>query len=189
MEASTDLTAGPVFVDGSGRRRRLVKRLGVTVAVLGVAYGALLVVLAVVGVRIDAPGLPLIEHAPKTVARPPANPQGVPGSTTDALVPTPPTPNRAVPHKAGAPRAVATAAAMPNPAAPARAQSTPAAQAAGASPSAHASPTATASTKARGKSASAPGATHRATPTKGKSSTATRGKSSTAPGAARRTTH
>ncbi|QGN31880.1 hypothetical protein [Microlunatus sp. Gsoil 973] len=61
----------PVFVDRSGRRRRLVKRIGIGVTILGVAYGAVLVSLSTLGVHIDAPGLPLVEqHSPVSAERP-----------------------------------------------------------------------------------------------------------------------
>lgn len=64
---SAGAVSDPVFVDRSGRRGRLVKRAGVLVSLLGLAYGVALVSLALVGVHISAPGLPLLESSVRTV--------------------------------------------------------------------------------------------------------------------------
>lgn len=64
---SAGAVSDPVFVDRSGRRGRLVKRAGVLVSLLGLAYGVALVSLALVGVHISAPGLPLLESSVGTV--------------------------------------------------------------------------------------------------------------------------
>lgn len=190
--ADVGATAGPVFVDRSGRRRRAVKRLGVAVVSLGVAYGATLVLLATTGIHIDAPGLPLIEqplqratptHArsarevtPRAASKPP--PTALAAPTTART--TPP-----IPVAAPSPAAPAT------PASPATTQASPVSIAsAGASatgagalaPGATSSPTPSAAPSTGGKSASAPGATRRPSP---RAETTTGGKA-TAPGRTRR---
>jgi hypothetical protein len=52
-------TAGPVFVDATGRRRRRVRRVGLTLLVLAAGYLTLVVSTALGGPTVDAPFLPL----------------------------------------------------------------------------------------------------------------------------------
>lgn len=68
----------PVFVDHHGGRRRIVGRIGVGVSLLAAAYGAVLVMLTVMGIRVDAPTLPLFDHLPRVASGQPDQARGVP---------------------------------------------------------------------------------------------------------------
>lgn len=51
-------TTGAVFVDPSGARPRVVRRIGLAIAILALGYGITLVTLSLLGIRVDAPRLP-----------------------------------------------------------------------------------------------------------------------------------
>lgn len=195
----------PVFVDPSGRRRRLITRMGIGISLLGAAYGMALLVLTLVGVHVQAPGLPFLEHLPRVSS----------GRSDDHLersthVPSATRSAAAVDPRARQPAAVATnrrAAMQPtsdpqpgssagpgtSPGHPSAAASSAAASAASPSavpsPSTQPSSTGTASAGptagSKGKSAEAPGAANRPTakPTPAKD------KSADPPGASHRPTH
>jgi hypothetical protein len=153
--------SGPVFVDHSGRRHRTVRRVGVFLALLGVAYGALLMVLTATGAHIDAPGLPFLEHLPQVLTGRSANPPA--SGPTSAATPTP--------GVTGSPMAAAQQSSAATPSASAPTTHGKSQQTASATPSATPTlmqtptppgkPTSRPSATARGKSTSAPGAVHR----------------------------
>ncbi|WP_055591395.1 hypothetical protein [Peterkaempfera griseoplana] len=146
----------PVFVDASGRRRRLVRRLGVLLAVMGAGYVALLVSTVLGGPTVRTPLLPASQpahHRAPVGAVPSAHPaagthrpaagDGASRTPVSALRP------------AVRPHAPATAA-TPSAGATTRAAGT----APAAVPTA---PAAIATAKGRGNSTAAPGASHRPT--------------------------
>ena len=160
--------AGPVFVDRSGRRLRLIGRAGVVVALLGAAYAGTLVVLSLTGAHIDAPGLPHTEQASRLLRSEPRASHRSPAATGTAA------PRSAAVAPAVADLGVAESPAVAAPAAAAdepttQAPSTSAVPTAGPTAASTPSPTAvpTATSTAQGRSATAPGASHRATPTPG----------------------
>lgn len=204
--------AAPVFVDASGRRRRLVGRLAAGFALLGLGYAATLVLLALAGVHISAPGLPLVEHAPRLARVPAEGPTSAAGPTATRTTPRP-SPSRVVALARRVPAPVAASAtdasltdASPTvrtpssdavsqtathttpQSAPVSASASPAAASptAAASPSATApataSPTAVSSGAIHGKSATAPGASNRPT-------ASAKGKSTSAPGQTHHSPH
>ena len=73
----------PVFVDTSGRRRTALRRIGIGIGTLALAYLALFVVSLAGGPR--PPGIPL----PEAVAGDPDRTQTEPDGTTPATEPTP----------------------------------------------------------------------------------------------------
>lgn len=146
LESAGGPPPGPVFVDQSGRRHKWAVRIGIALAALAAAYGVTLIVFALAGVDVDAPGLPFVEKVTRQHADDPADKgDPVPPTQTDAATSRPTdAPSSAVPQD-GATSSVGT---------------TP-----GAVSTRGATPTATAATTAPGKSGTAPGATQRATPT------------------------
>lgn len=152
----------PVFVDPSGRRSRRVRRAAWLLIALGCLYAVLLVIFALTGVRVDAPGLPLVEKIPHIFADSPKAPSGPqPGSRVNPLVATvapsgSPSPS-AHASSSGSPSAQATASASVSASAHPHATGSPTAKPAR-SPTAK--PTHTPSS-GQSRSASAPGASHR----------------------------
>ncbi|TJZ99627.1 hypothetical protein [Actinacidiphila oryziradicis] len=158
-------TAGPVFVDASGRRRRRVRRLGLILMVLAAGYLTLVVSTALGGPTVDAPFLPLPAppdatarhasgHVPSVKHRTAPGSGGTTGSGTrpDSAVST---------ARPGS--AASSASASPSSASSASASASPTGSAS-AGPSASASPgQTTAAPTANGKShaSTAPGASHR----------------------------
>lgn len=190
--------AGPVFVDPSGRRRRTVARAGVGIAGLLVLYAVAMVVLALLGVRVDAPGLPSLSNVPSLVGGSSAGDPGTRQSSGGANTPTTPAsrPISTGPTGTSAPTSPVTRA--PSSPSPTIATATPHAETVHpttvATPAAVATATATPTSPTRGKSAAAPGATHRATPTTGGQSTTrpsphSGGKSASAPRPTAHPTH
>ncbi|WP_377270598.1 hypothetical protein [Peterkaempfera sp. SMS 1(5)a] len=148
----------PVFVDASGRRGRLVRRLGGLLAVLGAGYLALLLSTVLGGPTLQVPLLPASQpsHHPAPVGavpslrpapgtHPPANGDGTPGRAGAGVTP------------AGRPQAPA-AAASPSAATPAATVGSTTAPAS--APTASAAPS---TAKGHGNSGAAPGASHRPT--------------------------
>lgn len=197
----------PIFVDRSGRRQRLVRRIGIGVALLAVAYGMILIPLSLVGVHINAPGLPLVEQLSRGAAAPSRNrpaaptssatvsespaPPGSPAQRTHSAMPRPESgATRADRPKASAdvtsPGTAPTSTKAQPVAAPTTQQSpttSSPATSASSSTQATSSPSAATTTSAAGNSKAAQGATHRAVPDKGKSTTAPGGsRRSAAPG-------
>lgn len=189
MPVTTSNAGAPVFVDPSGRRRRLVRRLGMTVVALLLGYAALLVVLTVNGVHVSAPGLPLLEK-PLHVSAPATQHQGAhvdgdsdrftSGPATAPASTTPPSGSASVggaSHVPSAPPgAVPTRHASSGPARTPSAAATPAGPTSSApvpaTPTRTAQPTpSAAATPAHGNSTSAPGATKRPTPSSRPTST------------------
>ena len=193
MGAAGQGTTGPVFVDESGRRRRLVVRVGIAIVVAALLYALTMIVLAFLGVRVDAPGFPALEKVPHLIGR------SAPGDSDHSPAPTSPSPTASAPAATRpvttttsvAPAPQASASAHPHAAAPTGrpgatvpgvvAVPTPAAAPTPAAVPTHGSrPTAAPSLPATSHKSTAPGATQRATPAPGVRSTA-------APGQAQRT--
>ncbi|MBO0810454.1 MAG: hypothetical protein J2P23_00245 [Microlunatus sp.] len=157
-------------MDRSGGRRRIVGRIGIGVALFGVAYGAVLVVLALVGSQVGAPGQPLFDHLPRVMSGQSAHVQTRPNRSTndeakparrtdtDSSITSSPTagPDSGQPRpESPTPTSAPSPSSSPS-SSPTGAGSTTSSTA---GPSPSASPTAT----SQGKSDQAPGASHRPT--------------------------
>jgi hypothetical protein len=101
----------PVFVDGSGLRRRLATLIGVAIGV-GLAISLGLVVAGLFGVSpVRVPGLPDTDRQPVQVQQPAPTPDGPEPSGTRTPSPVPrltptagtPTPNQNPTHPRGGP--------------------------------------------------------------------------------------
>lgn len=161
----------PVFVDRSGGRRRIVGRIGIGVALLGAAYGAVLVVLALVGTQMGAPGQPLFDHLPRVMSGQSARVQTQPSRSTKAAVKPAPrtdTDSSTTAPTAGtesgrsgpeSPSPTPTSAGPSPSSSPSSSPTDGGSSTASSSPSPSPSPTAT----SQGKSDQAPGASHRPT--------------------------
>ena len=105
--AVVDAGEEPVFVDTSGRRRTILRRVGIGIGALAVAYLALFVVSLAGGPR--PPGIPL----PEAVAGDPDRTQTEP----DGTVPSTPATEQSEPTSSGSPASTAGAGSGPAPAA------------------------------------------------------------------------
>jgi hypothetical protein len=163
-------TAGPAFVDATGRRRRRVRRMGLILAAVAAGYLTLVVSTALGGPTLDAPFLPLPAppdatarhasgHVPSVKNRTAPGSGGSTGSgsrLTDSAV-------NATRSGSAAPSAASPVSASPSSASLASVSASPTGSAS-AGPSASASPGQTTATpNANGKShaSTAPGASHR----------------------------
>lgn len=180
---------GPVFVDDSGRRHRWARRAGVTIVALGATYAAVLVVAALIGIPLNAPGLPFLTQHHATAEHSPAAPRhatdepvgsSVPAESATSAVPSPTgRPTHSTPSASpSAATLLRTTHPTPTSAATTHTARSVVRSKATATPTAHPTQAATQST-------SHP----TAHPTTAHTHSTTRGKSATAPGASRRPIH